>query len=43
MRLPGSQAIEAYMPSLAKEKGMGSGTSKRRKSIYVKMGRANVW
>ena len=37
MRPTGSQAIEANMPSRAKEKRVGVGTSKRRKTIHRNM------
>ena len=37
MRPISSQAFEAYVPSRAKEKRMGSGTSKGGKTIHRKM------
>ena len=43
MRPSGNQAVEAYMRFRAKEKGLGYETSKERKTVYKKLGRADVY
>ena len=43
MKHKDSQAIEAYTPPAAKEKGEGSGVSKGRETIPRKMRRASAW
>jgi len=43
MKHKNTQAVEAYTPPSAKEKGEGSGVSKGRKTIHSKMRRASAW